>query len=152
MNTLINSVVRGFGSQIGRNIAQSSLHPPQYSRVGIGGLIVGTIILGSMLGLVLTFISSVIMILSINYQSYWGLFKLVCCISFIMGPVLTYRWYINNNRKYDEWVAINIERQQHIEELKQKRKELKREIEDNYINNKITEREYKILMKDIEKY
>ena len=148
MNTLINSVVRGFGSQIGRNIAQSSLHPPQYSRVGNGGLIIGTIVLGSMLGLILTFISSVIMILSINYQSYWGLFKLVCCISFIMGPVLTYRWYINNNRKYDEWVDYNIERQQRIEQEKQKFEKLKRQVEDSYINNKITEREYKILMKE----
>jgi len=148
MNTLTNSVVRGFGSQIGRNMAHSVLNPPKYSRVGTGGLIVGTVILGSVVGLVLTFVSSIILILSIDYQSHWGLFKSICCISFTAGPILMYKFYIKNNIKYDEWVDANIERQQQIEELKQKRKELKREVEDNYINNKITEREYKVLMKD----
>jgi type III secretory pathway component EscU len=151
MNILINSIIRGFGSQVGRNVAHSVLNPPRYSRVGTGGLIVGTIILGSIVGLALTFISSIIMILSIDYQSHLGLFKLICCISFITGPILMYRFYTKNNIKYDEWVDANIKREQQIEELKQKRKELKREIEDSYINNKITEREYKVLMKDFEK-
>jgi hypothetical protein len=136
MSNLTNSIVRGFGMTVGRRAANSMLDsaqqpssPVRYSNFTIWS---GTILLGGFLGCIIGIFGIALM----------GTFGFV--LSVLLGMFLMNRWYVSSNKKYDKMLVVRNEQLAKIDSIVD-------DIEQQYIGNKITKREYQILMKDAQK-
>ena len=137
MSNLTNSIVRGFGFTVGKRAAnslldnrgQSSSGPVHHSGFTI---VSGTVLLGGFLGVIIGAI----------LNAFMGTFGLISGI--LLGMYLMYRYYISSNKKYVNMVEQRTNNIKKVDGIIE-------EIKNNYVSNKITKREYEILMRDAEK-
>jgi hypothetical protein len=133
-NSLLNSMVRGFGSQVGRRAANSVINNAGKSTGKHSGftIVTGTVIIGGILGLLIAAILNAMI----------GSFGIV--LGFGLGMYLMYRYYTSANTKYEERYEKMVEnREQALIIIK--------DVEQKYVNNEITKREYEILYRDANK-
>lgn len=134
MSNLTSSIVRGFGFTIGKRAANSMLDNRNVSNgstkhstftVWFGTFLFGSF-LGAIIGLVL-----------------YGMTKLdvMVFVGLVVGYFLMYKYYISQNKKYDTKMAEMTRHKQEAEKII-------KNIQQQYINEEITKREYEILMKD----
>lgn len=134
MSNLTNSIVRGFGFTIGKRAANSMLdsnNQQTYGKVKYNQftIISGTIFLGGFLGCII----GIFGLLAMGNIGFY--------LSLPLGMFLMYRWYVSSNKKYDKMVLVRNEQIEKIDGIIEN-------IKNDYVGNKITKREYEILMKD----
>jgi ABC-type nickel/cobalt efflux system permease component RcnA len=142
-------MVRGFGSQIGRNIANDayyssgSIRLHSKSTVFVGTLLVWclSLIPGAIIAAIIIVSTTSNKVINNNEKQLMGI---IAFIISLLGAWLMYRYYQKQNQQYND----NIQsRREYIATLKNKRQE----IEQSYINNEITKREYEVLISKINK-
>ena len=151
--SILNSISRGFGFSIGRRMADNVMNGIGKSN-GVykespsltGGQIFKTILWGFAMLFLATFIVSLYFAFTSPINSKPDFGKMLLPI-FLLGSFFTYvigRGYYNDNKKVIE--SVNTFR-----EVQAEKERLTKETEDLYIGEKITKREYEILMKRINK-
>jgi hypothetical protein len=146
--SLFNSIGRGFGLTLGRKAAdnmidsfgQSSEGNPQSPSLS-GKQIVQTILWGFIMMLLSSVISTFLFVANVvNKETVAIPFILLTVLfTFIIG-----KDYYNSNKK-------RIQSLNHYNQVNQEKTRLINETEELYISEKITKREYEVLMKKINK-
>lgn len=111
------------------NSTQQSSGPIRYSNFTKWS---GTILLGGSLGLLIGALLTIPL----------GTFGLIGGV--VLGMYLMYGYYNRSNKRFDEYVNQRV---QHLEKVEG----IIDNIKEQYVGNKITKREYEILMKDAQK-
>ena len=151
--SIINSISRGFGFSIGRRMADNVMDGIGKSN-GVykespsltGGQIFKTVLWGFLMFILATFIVSMYFAFTSPLKSTPDFGKMVLPI-ILLGSFFTYtigRGYYNDNKKVIE--SVNT-----FKEVQAEKERLIKETEDSYIGEKITKREYEILIKRINK-
>lgn len=165
---LFNSIVRGFGSQIGRTAAQTMVNSFQTNEMGSSesDTSISSIVSNSLTfdQIVKTFLWSILMIIVAMFFStfivvfahgsdkeigndmfftylirYSSVIWIIC--TFIIG-----KGYYSSNKKKNELFLARYEYNKNIQSNIEKVESIIKETEENYISNKITKREYEVLL------